>query len=198
MGWRDINMNRRKPPMRLAVVPVEAGEDLHEAVLRKACRAARASLDAQRPEISPAFRRFAAGYLAGFARHQGLKHGVDAEQADGEPLHDLLQALEHLAPSTLADEWANLRFVPRDGARTRLRATDGTADAGYLLGHLESLCGTERLLRMASGLAGSGIDAFLTACDTAADRLQTHQPTMSLRFDPSERAVMRKAFSPSP
>ena len=36
MGWRDINMNRRKPPVRLAVIPVEEGQDAREAVLRKA------------------------------------------------------------------------------------------------------------------------------------------------------------------
>jgi hypothetical protein len=68
MGWRDINMSRRKPPMRLAVIPMEEGQDASDAVLRKAARTALHAL-AQAPVIDPDLQAFAAGYLAGFARH---------------------------------------------------------------------------------------------------------------------------------
>ena len=47
MGWRDINMNRRKPRIDVAVVPMAAGEDREAAVLRKAVAAALASLREQ-------------------------------------------------------------------------------------------------------------------------------------------------------
>jgi hypothetical protein len=76
-----------------------------------------------------------------------------------------------------------------------LRAAGGLADAGYLVGHLASLCGSERLLGQSLTLLAAGdTDAFLTACDVAADRLQTHQPTMALRFDADERAILRRAL----
>jgi hypothetical protein len=70
------------------------------------------------------------------------------------------------------------------------------ADAGYLAGHLASLCRSEGLLASALRLLSQGdVEGFLTACDTAADRMQTHQPTMSLRFDEQERAVLRRALA---
>lgn len=203
MGWRDINMSRRKPPLRLAVVPLEDGQDHGEAVLHKSCRAAKDCLAAQLggsvTGTLPAFRCFAAGYLAGFARHQALKHGVDAEEGEDIPLHRLLPILQLHAPAAVAEVVAGLRFHLRNSPRTSLRAEDAMADAGYLVGHLESLCGSQRLLKAAAGVDGSeqGVEAFLTACDTAADRLQTHQPTMSLRLDLAERASLRAAFSPS-
>jgi hypothetical protein len=76
-----------------------------------------------------------------------------------------------------------------------LRAENGIADAGYLAGHLASLCGADRLLGSAVKLLAAGkIEDFLTACDVAADRLQTHQPTMALRFDEDERAILRQAL----
>jgi hypothetical protein len=193
MGWRDINMNRRKPPMRLAVVPVEEGQDARDAVLRKAALAAVSTLDgiaAIPPERAP----FVAGYLAGFARHQALKHGLDAE----EDIPSLLAVLRHTAPAP-AEAIASLRFSPRSGpqrsSRASLRAEDGFADAGWLVGHLASLCGSERLLASALDLlAAEDTNAFLTACDLAADRLQTHHPTMALRFDADERAILRRAL----
>jgi hypothetical protein len=172
-------------------------------VLHKACRAASACLEAQLggefAGTLPGFSRLAAGYLAGYARHQALKHGVDAEQEDDIPLHGLRAVLMQIAPASLAEEVAALRFQRRISPRTALRAGDGMAEAGYLVGHLESLCGSQRLLKAAAGLnrSDAGIDAFLTACDTAADRLQTHQPAMSLRLDPAERASLRAVFSPS-
>jgi len=200
MGWRDINMSRRKPQLRLAAVPVEEGQDLSGAVLAKACGAAVSAL-AQVPEVAPELVPFVAGYLAGFARHQALKHGVDAEQGYATPLLALLQALRRQTPQVLADEIARMCFLPRaslgKAPRTCLRAEAVLADAGYLVGHLESLCGSQRLLRAAAGRGAcvNDVEAFLTACDTAADRMQTHQPTMSLRFDAAERAVLREAFS---
>ena len=70
-----------------------------------------------------------------------------------------------------------------------IQAADPLADAGYLVGHLESLCGTKRLLA-----TGGDVEAYLTLCDHAADRLQTHHPTDVLRLDPAERAVVRAAL----
>ena len=189
MGWRDINMSRRKPPLRLAAVPREEGQDHASAVLRKAAGTALAA-QAQQPGNAP--DAFTAGYLAGYARHQALKHGLDAEEGE-RPLEALLAELKALAPVLPA-----LQFSPRKGAqmRTGLAATPPLADAGYLVGHLESLCGTTRLLGLAppAGCGPEAIAAYLTHCDHAADRLQTHQPTASLRFDAGEREILRAAF----
>ena len=195
MGWRDINMNRRKPPLRLAVIPGEEGQDAREAVLRKASLIALSAVVGS-PAIAPGQRRFVAGYLAGFARHQALKHDVDAEK----DMRGLCAVLAHDAPAALAEEIATLRFSPRTGphrsSRSMLRAEEGIADAGYMVGHLASLCGSEKLLASAlNPLAAGNIGAFLTACDVAADRLQTHQPTMALRFDTDERAILRACLS---
>jgi hypothetical protein len=203
MGWRDINMSRRRPPMRHAVIAVEEGQDERQAVLRKACRAALPML-AQLPSVDPGFEPFVAGYLAGFARHQALKHGCDAERdEDGPPMQELLAELAGQVPPPIRDEVASLRFSPRTGAcpspRAQLGAEQGLADAGYLVGHLESLCRTEKLLAAAHGLLPVGkVEAFLTACDVAADPMQTHQPTMSLRFDLEEREILRQALGVRP
>jgi hypothetical protein len=93
-----------------------------------------------------------------------------------------------------------LRFTPRAGtlqtARASLRAEQGLADAGYLAGHLASLCGSDKLLgHCLAHLAAGDIEALLTACDFAADRMQTHQPTMALRFDTAERTILREALT---
>jgi hypothetical protein len=190
MGWRDINMSRKKPPIRVAAVPRLEGEDHASAVLRKAAGAALAVMAVQRVSAPEAF---AAGYLVGYARHQAVKHGLDPEEG-AEPLQALMAELTALAPSV-----GSLRFAPRadGGLRTAFAATPPLADAGYLVGHLESLCGTSRLLGLAPD-AGCGPEAaavYLTQCDQAADRLQTHQPTASLRFDAGERGILRAAFS---
>lgn len=189
-------MNRRKPRIDVAVVPVEAGEDASRAVLRKACRAAVAAAAEQAGGAAPAFAPFVAGYFAGHARHQALKHAVDAE---GDRNEDLIAVLETEAPIAFAPSVAALRFLPRGTGRGRagLRATVPLADAGYIIGHLESLCGTRRLLARAMTLGGDGaaVDAYLTACDVAADRMQTHHPTAALRLDGDERAVLREALS---
>jgi hypothetical protein len=194
MGWRDINMSRRKPPLRLAVVPMEEGENAREAVLRKAARAALNVL-AQAPVIDPDLQAFAAGYLAGYARHQALKHGIDAEKAAMEALSAALSAE---TPASIGKALASLRFSPRKDtiSRAAMRAEPGQADAGYLVGQLASLCGSEKLLAVTlAHLAQGDVDRFLTACDVAADRLQTHQPTMALRFTVEEREILRKALS---
>jgi hypothetical protein len=185
MGWRDINMNRRKPRLDVAVVPVADGEDRDAAVLRKAVAAALAAL----AEQGAAEVQFTAGYLAGFARHQALKHKLDAE-ADGGAA--LLAALALQAPEEMKAAVQALRLVPRlkPSSRAALGAGNPLADAGYLVGHLESLCGTRKLLGTAGGVA-----AYLTRCDHAADRLQTHHPTAVLRFDPVERAIVEAALA---
>jgi hypothetical protein len=202
MGWRDINMNRRKPQKRFAVVPNEEGLDVRVAVLRKAAQRAVASAVSQSDGNGEALRQpavmaFAAGYLAGFARHQGLQHGVDAEH----DMPQLIAMLGHEAPAGLQPALAALAFSPRsaDFARARLAAADHHADAGYLTGQFESLCGSRKLLGLAAEVWGKPDAAprYLTACDTAADRMQTHEPTASLRFDQAERTVISAAFSPS-
>lgn len=184
MGWRDINLNRRKPRIDVAVVPMAEGEDRDAAVLRKAVGAALAALAEQGAGASA----FAAGYLAGFARHQALKHGLDAE-ADGGVA--LLAQLAAQAPDALKPAIAALRLAPRAVAspRARLGACDVPGDAGYLVGQLEALCGTRKLLS-----TGGDVAAYLTRCDHAADRLQTHQPTAVLRLDAAERAVVAQAL----
>ena len=180
MGWRDINMNRRKPRIDVAVVPRSDGEERGAAVLRKAVTAALASVREQ----GAANGMFTAGYLAGFGRHQALKHGVDAEADGGKAL---LTALAAQVPEIVQA----LQLAPRElpSSRAALGASDGLADAGYLVGHLESLCGTRRLLA-----TDGDVEAYLTLCDQAADRLQTHHPTDVLRLDPAERAVVRAAL----
>ena len=185
MGWRDINMNRRKPRIDVAVVPMDDGEDRASAVLRKAVAAALARV----VEQGIAEARFTAGYAAGFARHQCLKHGFDAEADGGSAL---LAALRAAAPEPLQDAVCVLSLAPRSvpSSRAGLGAADNVADAGYLVGHLESLCGTCRLL----GKPGS-VAAYLTACDHAADRMQTHHPTAVLRLDPAERAIVEMALA---
>lgn len=202
MGWRDINLNRRKPRQSFAVVPRDGGLDERAAVLRKAARDALASLNAQ--SALRGERRgpqqllvFTAGYLAGFARRQGLRHGVDAEQ----DMAALLAMLAAEAPDVLQPALAALAFSARTvrSARAQLAAENHLADAGYLTGQIESLCGSRKLLRLAGEVWGQpdAVTRYLLACDTAADRMQTHEPTASLRFDQDERAVISAAFSPS-
>jgi hypothetical protein len=201
MGWRDINMNRRKPRQSVAVVPNEEGLDARAAVQRKSAKNAITSAAGQNPGYGEALRQpeflaFAAGYLAGFARHQGLRHGVDAEQ----DMSSLLALLATEAPDGLDAALSALEFTARtvSSARARLGVADHHADAGYLTGHLESLCGCRKLLGLAAEVWGrtDAVQRYLTACDIAADRMQTHLPTASLRFDQAERAVLRAAFSP--
>lgn len=200
MGWRDINMNRRKPRQSFAVVPVDGALDERTAVLRKAALSAVAAAISQcaghgdMPR-QPELRAFAAGYLAGFARHQALRHGIDAE----EDMDGLSAMLHATASPQLQAAVSALAFLPRAvfSARARLGAAGSLADAGYLTGHLESLCGSRKLLEAADDFWGKPDAAhrYLIACDTAADRMQTHQPTASLRFDAAERAVIGEAFS---
>ena len=178
-------MNRRKPRLDVAVVSMGAGEQREAAVLRKAVAAALAAV----AEQGAANATFTAGYLAGFARRQALKYGVDAERDGGVAL---LAALAAQAPVEVQDALRGLQLSPRAVASSRaaLEAGDQLADAGYLVGHLESLCGTRRLLRMEGGAA-----RYLTACDHAADRMQTHHPTAVLRFDAGERAIVEAALA---
>ncbi len=190
-------MSRRKPVQRVVVVPREAGEDHEAAVLRKAAERALAAVAGQSSEGGSPSNPFTAGYAAGYARHEALRHGVDAEVTT-ELMRRLLRSLAAGAAPALADELTALRFLTRpDGVslRSRLQVGDAKADAGYLVGHLEALCGTSRLLAAALHVGGAvDVIAYLTDCDHAADRLQTHQPTASLRFTAAERDVVRSAF----
>ena len=178
-------MNRRKPRRDVAVVPVRDGEDREAAVLRKAVAAGFAAV----AEQGKADARFTAGYAAGFARHQALKHGLDAE-ADGGA--GLLATLAAVAPETLREAVRGLTLSARatPSPRAGLAAADPVADAGYLVGHLESLCSTRRLLVRQGSVAD-----YLTRCDHAADRMQTHYPAAVLRLDSVERAIVERALA---
>ena len=178
-------MNRRKPRIDVAVVPMAEGEDRDAAVLRKAVTMAWAAV----AEQGLGDAAFTTGYAAGFARHQALKHKVDAE-ADGGVA--LLAELAAQAPEALREVVQTLQLAPRAVAspRAALGAADPLADAGYLVGHLESLCGTRKLLRREGSVA-----AYLTRCDHAADRMQTHEPTAVLRLDSAERAIVERALA---
>jgi hypothetical protein len=197
MGWREINMNRRKPQMRVAVVAAAPGEDHTVAVRRKAAGLAVGAWCGQCAGADePRLREFAAGYLLGFARQWALKHRVDLE--------DTIDDLDAEIRGSAAIVLPGLRFVEREGhaqphahpRRARLRATAVAADAGYLVGHLEALCGTQRLMRLAGErLRHGAAQDFLTDCDIAADPMQTREPTLSLRFTAAERAVIVGAFA---
>ncbi|MFN4144026.1 hypothetical protein [Aestuariivirga sp.] len=196
-------MNRRKPVLDIAVVPIAPGEDATMAVLRKAAGRAVEALAAQREHVmstASEFSLFFAGYLAGYARHQALKHGVDAETLGGALIDELRRSLCTAAPDALEPALCAIQFGPRPrveaSPRASLRAIPPLADAGYLAGHLESACGTRKLVREAIALVEQKAPPadFLTACDIAADPMQTRQPTLSLRFDVLERAVIEEAF----
>lgn len=185
MGWREINMNRRKPRIDVAVVPMGEGEDRDAAVLRKAVASAWAAV----AEQGATDKDFTAGYAAGFAHHQALKHGLDAEGDGGAAL---LAELAVQAPEALREAVKGLRLQLRAVAspRAALAASAPLADAGYLVGHLESLCGTRKLLVRQGTVAD-----YLTRCDHAADRMQTHAPTAVLRLDSVERAIVERALA---
>lgn len=190
-------MSRRKPLPRVAVVLRGAGEDHVSAVFRKAAERALAAVAAQAPDASAFSAPFTAGYVAGYARQEGLRHGVDAETGSGQ-MRRLVAALADGAVPALADGLKALQFQRRAqgvSSRSHLQAGDMMADAGYLVGQLEALCGTVRLLAPALHDEPGPAALYLTACDHAADRLQTHQPTASLRFTEDERTILRAAFS---
>ena len=194
-------MNRRKPPVRHAVIPVAEGQGREDAVLRKAATSALTAAEAQGAGLAPApLLPFLAGYVAGFARQLALRHGVDAEQEGESPLRALLDVLAADAAPHLAEAIRNVRFSARQPGQSRraaLAAAGDLADAGYLGGHLDAICETRRLIRAAVDSLGGAhpAEALLNASDIAADPMQTRQPTLSLRFDASEREIVRRAFS---
>lgn len=207
MGWRDINMNRRKPPLQLAAIPMAPGEDRTAAVLRHVVSRACEVLLAQREHLSAdeqRFHPFIAGYLMGYARQLALAHGVECEAGGGTSiLKALATEIDRQIGGKVMLNVSDLRFVPREaveaGMRTALCATPMIADAGYLAGHLEALCGSRKLvsraiLRAMHGQPDAG-QAYLTDCDIAADPMQTRAPTLSLRFTERERDVVRAAFA---
>ncbi|WP_373505753.1 hypothetical protein [Aestuariivirga sp.] len=201
-------MNRRKPPLRLAVVPLVPGADKRTAVLRKAAGMAVDALTDQVDGMLPdGFAPFVAGYALGFARHVAMKHDVDCEGGDGPHTMDELAAeIAPLLSSGIGIAMRGISFSRRevsgDAQRARLRlgaaGAEGLADAGYLVGHLEALCGSRMLVRKAIGRMqkdDEGARAFVTDCDFAADKMQSHLPTTSLRFTAAERTVILEAFA---
>ena len=193
-------MNRRKPAVRHAVISMAEGQGREEAVLRKAASLARAAAELQGARLAPAqLLPFVAAYLAGYARQQALKHGVDAEQEGDSPMRVLLDVLAAEATPEQSAALLALRVSSRPPGQSRraaLALTDALSDTGYLAGHLDAMCETSRLIRAAveSLEAPDPAQAFLNASDIAADPMQTRQPTLSLRFDASEREIVRRAF----
>ena len=211
MGWRDINMNRSRPLPNYAVVPAIAGVDRGVAVLRKAAASATRAAAAQLGEAplagSAELKAFVAGYLLGFARYAALQDGVDCEAAgSGGSLADLARELAGAIPPAWRIDMQEIGVSPRPTSnpaprarlRLELRNAPAICDAGYLVGHLEALCGARKLLALARDrLQQAGADAgaaYLTDCDVAADPMQTRSPTLSLRFDADERQVIAAAF----
>jgi hypothetical protein len=192
MGWKDINMMRRRPLPVYAVTPAEPGLDPRRAALRKSAALAQAALDQQLAEAAPgdevqsALRPFISGYLAGFARQSASKLGIDSTaESDG----DLAEEFATLTPPGVADAMR----VQNDAGAFPLQA------AGHLVGGLEARCGSRKLVRRAiERLVETGPGAanrFLTDCDIAADPMQTRAPTMPLRFNAEERAIVLEAFA---
>ena len=107
---------------------------------------------------------------------------------------DLADALASAVPT----QWAMTSLKVDSTSQPAAVGTLAWGDAGRLVGRLEARCGTRKLLglghhRMHSGQPGAGVD-YITDCDVAADPMQTRCPTLSLRFDQNERAVILKAF----
>ena len=176
MGWRDINMSRRRPQPRRAFVPVEEGMDRAQAVIAKAAAQAVSAMAEQIGEGQGGDHSdLAAGYVLGFARQMAARDGV-SDMADDALVAALSEHTELGDLTTLA------------------------CQAGRLIGRLEALCESRRLLRQAcEKLKTGGPDAgaaFLTDCDIAADPMQTRMPTTPLRFTTEERAVILAGFNP--
>lgn len=192
MGWREINMNRRKPQMRLAVVPVAEGESRDQAIIRKVAREAEEALALQsEARHTPAMAALLGGFALGFARQRALKLGLDCEASE-----DVLARLATAIPSAAGLAFNERQPLPA-GVRSRLAsisAFGACADAGYLMGHLEAICGTRKLaglvLRRIAEDPATAAQRIITDCDIAADPLQSHQPTLSTRFTPPERAIV--------
>lgn len=184
MGWREINMNRRKPPLRLAVIAMAPGEDRRAAVLRKAASQALEALQAQLPlalddDATQRFSPFLGGYLMGYARQAALKHDIVCDDAASE----------------FAAEFER-QTDPMPGLQLIGNGVDARYGAGILVGRLEALCATRHLVGEAVRCwkNAEAALAFLTACDNAAAPMQSRAPTQSLRFTRQERAVIAAGF----
>lgn len=171
MGWRDINMSRRRPQPRRTFVDAEPGVDRAQAVIARARSLAAAAAAEQLGEGQgsdpPGFAALVAGYGAGFACQMASRDNVHDVTEEALALHD---------------------------------AETPAFRAGQLIGRQEALCETRKLLRLARvRLAAGGAEAgaaFLTDCDIAADPMQTRNPTAVLRFTREERAIILSAFRP--
>ena len=192
MGWRDINMNRRRPQPRVAFVAVEPGTDRTRAVLRKAAASAVAAaseqVNGEDMASPPASARFMAGYLLGFARQRSSADGVDCAALPPASGSDLLT--EDIARAAPPSWKVVVEGLGSDGGRQR--------EAGMLVGRLDAVCGSGKLLRQARARMAEGgaaaARAYLTDCDIAADPMQTRLPTLSLRFHGDERDTILAAF----
>jgi hypothetical protein len=184
MGWREINMNRRKPQTQFAAIAVAPGEDRRTAVLRKAAAQALDALREQLPaleeESQSKLAPFLAGYLLGYARQIASKHDLTGDEIGNE----LMAAFERHEASPGG---IRISVIPVSGI-----ASDERPDAGRLVGRLEALCDTRHLVRaLLRCLANANAaENFITACDTAAGPMQSRAPTMNLRFTRTERAIV--------
>lgn len=167
MGWKDIFAKRRLPPERAAAATraADGGESAEQRALTAALECLAAQMPAG-PQV-PGLGGLAAGYLAGYVAAKG--GGKDPAVADIPP---------GALPSGLVPDFEN------------------ASASGRLIGRHEAQCGTRRLFAAAAScLAGDiGFDKLLTACDNAADRLQTHNPAHNFRFTAEERALLGNDF----
>lgn len=168
MGWKDIFSKRRNEAR--SAPPPRAPRDAAE-TLAQCAAAAVARLQRGQPRNPVPVTGFVAGYLTGFcAEAAGAAEG-DAENA----------AAHRVATVT------STCMPPPD-------------QAGVLLGRHEAQCKTDHLLGLALDcIAGSGgADMLITACDTAADRLQSHEPLRNFRFSAEQRNLLREALGRLP
>lgn len=192
MGWREINMNRRRPQPSFSAIPVEPGGDRTRAVMRKAAAAAVRNATLQMdgiPDDTP-FKAFVASYLLGYAIHVTAKNGVDCKAITGDAgMADLAREIAEAIPAA----WGiDMRDVGLPGRNSPM------FEAGSLVGRLEARCACAMLLgraraRMQQTGGNAGL-AFLTDCDNAADPMLSRLPTMRLRFEGRERDVIVDTF----
>lgn len=164
-------MNRNRPQPRRAFVDLEPGMDRAQAVIARARTLAAAAAAEQLGEGQGSDPPGFAALAAGY------RAGFARQMASRDNVHDVTEEA----------------LGQHDAETPAFRA-------GQLIGRLEALCETRKLLRLLrTRLAEGGVEAgaaFLTDCDIAADPMQTRNPTAVLRFTREERAIILSAFGP--
>ncbi len=195
MGWRDINMSRRKPPLRLAVVPVEPGVDRRTAVLRKAAAMAVEVWSEQVDGTVPdGFAPFVAGYSLGYARHVALKHDIDCEaEMAAHAMDELVAAIAR----GISARWLKIGIARRDDfSRRDVQVTQAADAAQAALRRVRKACGCglhHRASRSALRFAQAGADARSFARSRAIRAHETSLPIAISRPTRCRPACRRRA-----